>query len=106
MNKPGSSPKRVTVQISKEHHKLLKLEAARRDTTIYGLLDEILDQKFARTKGHGAADKTAHMSCEFNPCEHGYADAGDCPICYETGMTEIREERACKGIEVEKERTK
>ena len=46
------------------------------------------------------------MSCEFNPCEHGYADAGDCPICYEIGMEEIRKERACKGIEVEKERTK
>ena len=34
------------------------------------------------------------MSCEFNPCEHGYADAGDCPICYETGMEEIRAQRA------------
>ena len=41
-----------------------------------------------------AADKTAHMSCEFNPCEHGYADAGDCPMCYEIGMMEIRAQRA------------
>ena len=34
------------------------------------------------------------MSCEFNPCEHGYADAGDCPMCYEIGMMEIRAQRA------------
>ena len=44
MTKPKTepAPKRVTVQISKDHHKLLKLEATRQETTIYGLLDEIL----------------------------------------------------------------
>jgi hypothetical protein len=57
-----------------------------------------------KTKAGAAADKTAQELKSV--CEHGYADAGDCPICYEIGMTEIREERACKGIEVEKERTK
>jgi hypothetical protein len=58
-----------------------------------------------KTKAGAAADKRPKQELK-SVCEHGYADAGDCPICYEIGMTEIREERACKGIEVEKERTK
>ena len=39
-----------------------------------------------------AADKTAQELKSV--CEHGCADAGDCPMCYEIGMTEIREEQS------------
>ena len=53
-----------------------------------------MNTKQNNEKPRAAADKTAHMSCEFNPCEHGYADAGDCPTCYDIGMMEIRVQRA------------
>ena len=53
-----------------------------------------MSTKQKNEKPRAAADKTAHMSCEFNPCEHGYADAGDCPMCYDIGMMEIRAQRA------------
>jgi predicted HicB family RNase H-like nuclease len=52
MTKPKTEPpaKRVTVQIGREIHKKLKIEAASREKTIFDLLSEILEKHLILTK--------------------------------------------------------